>query len=617
MTGVVPALPKFQFESATGAPLANGTVDVYLAGTTTRTNTWQDPDLTVLNANPIVLDSRGEATIYLDPDVTYKFVLKNSGGATQWTQDNISGSSFQEVLPSILDYIPISLHAAIKARTSTTDLSSYIADAYEDHEILRWPAGRYYVASSIDLTSIYGAGVVGDGATQDYGTEIVINATNTPGLRLWGPVRVENLYIHYATQQSTSNTDSRTIEFNNIASACVQNVRAAYGNTNYGIKRANFASTGQNTVFSSAFINLYSLSASECHYDFRNFNGGGTNCSFSAIYGNGGGSLDFSTAGQSCNYFLRGTNWSNYTFAGVSFDGGEFVQRVTDLTNCYAVFNDWRVEALKCKKDADGWFVAGGADSSVRIGLISVTGCRALLADAPNGTSIVRGNATRTILSVGAVTLPTNANSSYTTPTFRVLNAGATDATSQFRVGPVYDPSAYLNDSWTGTDHILVYEYNGKETIEAIRAGRSTTSAFRKGCTASALPSTGATGDRAEVVNPGDIGRPYQYVYSSSFLPSAFVGGQYPIASVGDTDLTLTPATSRPSARFGTALTANRTVTLSTTGAWNGCSFLISRPASGAFTIDVGGLKSLAAGEWCRVVYDGSNWRLMEFGSGL
>lgn len=90
MAGAPPVSPKVQFTSSTGAPLANGTVTVYLAGTTTLTDTWQDKDLTVLNTNPITLDSRGEALVWLDTTKTYKFLLKNAGGATQWTVDNIT-----------------------------------------------------------------------------------------------------------------------------------------------------------------------------------------------------------------------------------------------------------------------------------------------------------------------------------------------------------------------------------------------------------------------------------------------------------------------------------------------------------------------------------------------
>lgn len=91
MTGVIATIPKFQF-SANGVPMVLGTLTVYLAGTTTPTDTWQDSALSSLNTNPVVLDSRGECVLWLDSTKSYKFVLKNAGGVTQWTQDNISGA---------------------------------------------------------------------------------------------------------------------------------------------------------------------------------------------------------------------------------------------------------------------------------------------------------------------------------------------------------------------------------------------------------------------------------------------------------------------------------------------------------------------------------------------
>jgi hypothetical protein len=72
--------------------MVSGTLTVYLAGTTTPTDTWQDQALTTLNTNPVVLDARGECVLWLDSTKSYKFVLKNAGGVTQWTQDNISGA---------------------------------------------------------------------------------------------------------------------------------------------------------------------------------------------------------------------------------------------------------------------------------------------------------------------------------------------------------------------------------------------------------------------------------------------------------------------------------------------------------------------------------------------
>ena len=92
-TGVIATIPRYQFSSSTGVPLALGTLTVYLANTTTPTDTWQDSALSTLNTNPVQLDSSGSCVLWLDSTKSYKFILKNAAGATQWTQDNVSGAA--------------------------------------------------------------------------------------------------------------------------------------------------------------------------------------------------------------------------------------------------------------------------------------------------------------------------------------------------------------------------------------------------------------------------------------------------------------------------------------------------------------------------------------------
>jgi hypothetical protein len=80
--------PKFQAFDSAGDPLAGGLLYTYDAGTTTPKTTWADSGEVTPSANPIILDSRGEATIY--GNGSYKFVLKDSADATIWTVDNIA-----------------------------------------------------------------------------------------------------------------------------------------------------------------------------------------------------------------------------------------------------------------------------------------------------------------------------------------------------------------------------------------------------------------------------------------------------------------------------------------------------------------------------------------------
>jgi lysophospholipase L1-like esterase len=67
-----------QFFDNNGNPLVGGSVTFYIPNTSTLKNTWQDPEMTVLNTNPVILDARGEAKIW--GNGVYRQVLKDSSG---------------------------------------------------------------------------------------------------------------------------------------------------------------------------------------------------------------------------------------------------------------------------------------------------------------------------------------------------------------------------------------------------------------------------------------------------------------------------------------------------------------------------------------------------------
>ena len=85
--------PKLQFFDANGAPLADGLLYTYEAGSTTPLVTYTDSTGVSLNTNPITLDSRGEANVWLAGAI-YKFALYSATNVLIWTVDNINGSTF-------------------------------------------------------------------------------------------------------------------------------------------------------------------------------------------------------------------------------------------------------------------------------------------------------------------------------------------------------------------------------------------------------------------------------------------------------------------------------------------------------------------------------------------
>ena len=86
---------------------------------------------------------------------------------------------------------------------------------------------------------------------------------------------------------------------------------------------------------------------------------------------------------------------------------------------------------------------------------------------------------------------------------------------------------------------------------------------------------------------------------------------------VGDSDVTLTPGISSQRQGYSTTLTANRTVTLSTSGAINGSWFRIERYELSAYTIDVGGLATMPASTkyYVEVLHNGTTWTLLNSGA--
>ncbi len=88
LSGLLP-YPRFKAINVLGIPLIGGKLYTYAEGSETEKVAYTDIDCTVAHENPIILNSEGEATIYLRG--TYKIILKTALDVEIWTLDNVSG----------------------------------------------------------------------------------------------------------------------------------------------------------------------------------------------------------------------------------------------------------------------------------------------------------------------------------------------------------------------------------------------------------------------------------------------------------------------------------------------------------------------------------------------
>lgn len=88
-TGTIITSTRYQAFTSTGTQCSGCKVYTYTTGTTTPLATYTDSTQATPNTNPVILDTRGEASIWLGAGLSYRFVLKTAADVTIRTDDGV------------------------------------------------------------------------------------------------------------------------------------------------------------------------------------------------------------------------------------------------------------------------------------------------------------------------------------------------------------------------------------------------------------------------------------------------------------------------------------------------------------------------------------------------
>ncbi|MES2355619.1 MAG: hypothetical protein V4568_14715 [Pseudomonadota bacterium] len=178
---LAPAIRQQWFNN--GVPLNGGFLYSYQATTTTPQNTYTDQGMGTANTNPVQLDPNGQADVWLDPTLAYKFILKDALLNPIWTVDNIVGLIGTNSIPTaaIQDGAVTTAKLAAKAVVSSKLASDASIDTNRavqtDHIRLAAVTASKLAQSAVSMAGVCNMGL----STSVAASAMTINVTDAIG----------------------------------------------------------------------------------------------------------------------------------------------------------------------------------------------------------------------------------------------------------------------------------------------------------------------------------------------------------------------------------------------------------------------------------------------------
>ena len=160
----------FREEDSNGQPLAFGTVQSFQAGTVTPVATYTDSTGVTPNSNPLTLNNRGEANIWLLPNVSYKFLVKDSAGNQVRVVDNVQNSQL------------ITLYGGVDTGVANAYVLNFTSNfsSYQDGITIEWIASNTNTtASTLNVNGLGVVSIVNQDGTALSANQIIANQVTT------------------------------------------------------------------------------------------------------------------------------------------------------------------------------------------------------------------------------------------------------------------------------------------------------------------------------------------------------------------------------------------------------------------------------------------------------